>query len=184
MKRVVYFYSSTGNNRFLAEHLGRDLECPVEELLPNQEAGTWMMFKSFFKIGTTPQPLKHQPKNFDKIYLCGPIWMGTLISPLRGFLKTYRNHIKELVFVTVCGSTPEQRNQKFGYEKVFSEVKKLGGCISKVDTVALSIALTLPKEKWNDSELIMQTRLSEKNFSGVFEQHYQEAMSISKTLIQ
>jgi hypothetical protein len=64
--------------------------------------------------------LKTRVEDYDKVILCGPIWMGKLIVPLRNFAVKYGSKVKQLIFVTCCGSTFEGKDQKFGYGLVFN----------------------------------------------------------------
>jgi len=113
-------------------------------------------------------PLKERIEEYDRVILCGPIWMGRLIPPLRSFIKKYTQKINELVFVTCCGSTYEKKDEKFGHGLVFREVKKMvnGKCIL---CKAIPIVLVLPDDKKEDTDTFMKTHLNNENFKGEIE---------------
>ncbi len=67
------------------------------------------------------KPIKTNLKEYDKVILCGPIWMGKLIPPLRSFINKYIDSINKLVFVTCCGSTYEKKDEKFRSTVLFSK---------------------------------------------------------------
>ena len=63
--------------------------------------------------------------DYDRVILCGPIWMGRLIPPLRTFLLKYKHIIRQLYFVTCCGSSDAKKDEKFGHALVFREVENI-----------------------------------------------------------
>jgi multimeric flavodoxin WrbA len=103
--------------------------------------------------------------SYDNIVLCGPIWMGCLIAPLRSFLLMYRNEIHKLYFATCCGSDEDNKDGKFGYNSVFAKVKEMIGnkCV-RCD--AFSIYLTIPAEVKNKDEAVMKAQLSTETYQG------------------
>ncbi len=165
MKSIVYYYSGKGNNAFLAHKIAERLLCPIEKIQP--------VINSFplFMMGVNPgiKSLKHKIPEYDRIILCGPIWAGRLIPPLKAFLKSYRRHITSLVFVTCCGTSFEQKDEKFGHEHVFTKVKNILGdkCTA---CQALPISLVLSKGEHKDPQKVMDTRLTKDNFKGDIEE--------------
>ncbi|MCA0237854.1 MAG: hypothetical protein LCH81_15870 [Bacteroidetes bacterium] len=161
MKSLVLYYSGTGSSRYLAERMARELQCDIEAIRPRWDVPFLMM--SGLHLGN--KELRTDIDHYDRIVLCGPVWMGQFIAPLKSFVKKYRNHIRELVFVTSCGSSDEKKDEKFGYEQVFKQVRTLLNEKCK-HCVAFPIPLVLPEDKKNDSELLMKTRLNDANFKG------------------
>ena len=135
---------------------------------------------SLLKIGGGIKNLKHNIKEYDRLILCGPIWMGSLIAPLRNFIKKYKHNIKNLYFVTCCGSTDDKKDDKFGYAHVFSKIKNLMED-KAVHYLAFPIALVLPEDKVEDGDTIMNTRLTDQNFKGRIQERYEDFIdSVSK----
>jgi len=167
MKAIVIYYSNKGSNKYLARKMAASLSCDIEEIRPR--INVFLLFLMNINFGN--RPLKHDLKTYDKVILCGPVWMGKFIPPLRSFLKKYKKSIQQLVFVTCCGSSDAKRDEKFGHGFVFKEVQKIMGdrC---VHCRAFPIDLVLPEDKKEDSDLIMKTRLSTENFTG----HIQERL--------
>ena len=89
MKTLVVYYSHTGNNRFLAERLARDMKGDIEEIKPRLNVFFFLIFSSFLHITFGIKDLEHDIASYDKVLLVGPIWMGNLITPLRSFVKKY-----------------------------------------------------------------------------------------------
>jgi flavodoxin len=160
-KTVVIYYSNTGSNRFLAHKIADILNCEIDEIKPKLNVQPLLLFGISFGI----QKLQINIAEYDRIILCGPVWMGKLISPLKGFIKKYRRSIRKLIFITCCGSSYEVKNKKFGHNLVFNKVKEILGekCIK---CEAFPIPLLLPDDKKEDPDLIMNTRLTNDNFRG------------------
>ncbi len=161
MKTIVYYYSHKGSNKYLANKIASDLNCEIEEIKPILNAHLLMIMG--LNLGN--QKLKAQVENYDRIVLCGPIWMGKLIVPLKNFIKKHLNIINKLIFVSCCGSPFDKKDEKFGHNLVFNQVKQLLGekCIV---CEAFPITLVLPEEQKNDTDAFMKTHLNDDNFKG------------------
>lgn len=172
MKILVVYYSKTGNNRYLAEKMARSLAGDSEAIKPRLKAFPLLVLFSLTKIGPGIKPLKHLVNGYDRIIVCGPIWMGGLISPLGDFLKKYSTSINRLYFATCCGSSNADKDNKFGYAKVFLQVKNT--LKNKyVYCEAFPIGLILPEDKRHDSTAMMKARLSDANFTGEIQKRFE-----------
>ena len=158
---IVIYYSRKGSNKYLAGRISKSLSCESEEIRPRMNI--FLLFLMNIHLGI--RPLKHRIDDYDSIILCGPIWMGKLIPPLRSFIKKYFNNINNLIFVTCCGSTDAKKDEKFGHGLVFKEVEKLlnDKCIL---CQAFPVGLVLPDDKKEDADAFMKTHLNEENFKG------------------
>ncbi len=169
MKTIVYFYSHKGSNRYLANRIANDLNCEIEEIKPRLNSHLLMLMK--LNLGN--RKLKTNIENYDRVILCGPIWMGQLIVPLKNFVQKYRSKINKLIFVSCCGSTFEAKDEKFGHNLVFNEVKKItGNKCSHCE--AFPINLLLPAERKDDTSAFMNTHLNHENFKGEIATIYNE----------
>lgn len=161
MKTIVYYYSHKGSNRFLANRISQDLECEIEEIKPILNVHILMLLG----INFGNKKLKINPQNYERIILCGPIWMGKLIVPLKNFVKKYFNSIKSLTFVTCCGSNYEKKDEKFGHNFVFKEIKNL--LKEKCHHCeAFPITLVFPEDLKDEGTGFMKIHLNEENFKG------------------
>jgi menaquinone-dependent protoporphyrinogen IX oxidase len=161
MKSIVYYYSRKGSNRFLAQKIARDLKCEIEEIKPRLNVHLFMLMG--LNLGNSK--LKTKVEDYDKVILCGPIWMGKFIVPLKNFVIKYREKIKKLIFVTCCGSSFKDKDSKFGHNLVFNHVKSLlhHKC---VHCEAFPIDLFAPAELKEDSSAFMKVHLNSENFNG------------------
>jgi flavodoxin len=116
--------------------------------------------------------LKHNIKDYDRVILCGPIWMGKFIPPLQSFINKYQQQINSLIFVTCCGSTYAKKDEKFGHGLVFNEVESILGdkCIL---CQAFPIGLVLPDDKKEETDAFMKTHLNDENFNGEILERYE-----------
>ncbi|MFZ5391880.1 MAG: flavodoxin family protein [Patescibacteria group bacterium] len=172
-KNLVVYYSHTANNKFLAEKIAQELQCDCEKIEPSFNAFFWQMILSNLNLTTGLKNLQHNIADYDNIILCGPIWMGNLITPLRSFLKKYHQEIKNLYFVTCCGSKDENKDDKFGYNSVFTKVKDIIGdkC---VQCTAFSINLVIPEDVKNKDEAMMKARLTNETYQGEIKKKLEE----------
>jgi flavodoxin len=165
MNYLVAYYSKSGSNRYLAKRFAQALNGDIEEIRPRLNAFPSLALFSFLRMSLGIRRFQHPVNEYDRVVVVGPIWMGLLISPLRDFIRTYRHGIRELYFATCCGGGDEQKDTRFGYGGVFRQVKDVAGekCIR---CQAFPILMVIPEEKKKDDQAVMNTRLSDSNFSG------------------
>ena len=168
MKSLVLYYSQKGSNRYLAERISKELPCDIEPIEPRMDVPLLMMMGLHFGN----KKLQHQLANYDRIILCGPIWTGQFIAPLRYFVKRNLTNIKQLVFVTCCGSSYEKKDEKFGHGQVFNKVQQMLGRKCSIYE-AFPIGLVMPADKKEDSELMMKTHLNDGNFKGEIAERFE-----------
>jgi flavodoxin len=161
MKTIVIYYSNKGSNKYLAGKISKEISCSIEEIKPR--LNIFLLFLMNIHLGI--KPLKRNIKEYDKVILCGPIWMGKLIPPLRSFIKKYNNELNKLIFVTCCGSTDDKKYEKFGHGLVFKEIENIlkDKCIL---CQAFPIGLVLPDGQKEDTDAFMKTHLNDENFKG------------------
>ena len=165
MKTIVYYYSHKGSNRFLANKIAGDLKCEMEEIKPRLNSHLLML--TGLNLGN--RKLKTKVEDYDRVILCGPIWMGKLIVPLKNFINKHINKhlskINKLIFVTCCGSSFKNKDDKFGHNHVLNEVKSIlkDKCLH---CEAFPIGLVLPEDQKEDSDAFMKVHLNDENFKG------------------
>jgi flavodoxin len=166
---LVVWYSRKGSNRYLASRIAGSLQCELEEIRPR--LNSFLLFLMGIHLGN--RSLRHKPVDYDQVILCGPVWMGKFIPPLRAFVRKYGQSLRKMVFVTCCGSSYAVKDEKFGHGLVFNQVKELLGdkC---VHCEAFPIGLVMPADKQDDGELMMKTVLSDANFTGEILERYEQ----------
>ncbi len=160
-KTIVIYYSNNGSNRFLAKKITKNLNCDIEEIKPRLNVHLFLLLG----ISLGNKKVKANLSQYDRIILCGPIWMGKFIAPLKGFVNKYRKTINKLVFISCCGSSFEMKDKKFGHGLVFKEINEMLNekCVY---CEAFPIALVLPEDKREDPTTVMKTRLTDDIFKG------------------
>lgn len=167
MKYLVAYYSRTGNNRFVAEKLAADLHADLEEIKPMVNA----FLLNLFGLTLGIKKMAKNIQDYDAVILCGPIWMGQLVAPLRDFIKKNQKMMKKLYFVTCCGGGEAEKDSQFGYEGVFKKIASIAGSTFAGGT-ALSINWLLPDQKEATPESVMEIKLDEHNFQGRIKEAY------------
>jgi flavodoxin len=173
MKTMVAYYSNTGNNKYLAEKIAHALKSDIEAIKPRLNLFPFLILFSLVKASFGIKAFGRKVNDYERIIVCGPIWMGQLISPLRDFFNKYRQKINALYFVTCCASTDAAKDDKFGHGIVFRKVKDMFGdkCIQ---CEVFPIGMVLPADKQKDGNTILKTRLSDHNFSGEIQKRFED----------
>lgn len=107
---LIVYFSRTGRTKILAREIAHKLGCAVEEIKsPKRYTGFLgyqaALVQSTFKILPEISPLQSNLANYDLIILGGPVWGGSICSPLSTFIETYKNEFKNVAFIaTQSGS--------------------------------------------------------------------------------
>ena len=177
MKTLVLYYSKAGSNKYLAEKISTQLKCDIEKIRPRLDNRLLMMMG----INMGNKRMSSKVEEYDRIILCGPIWMGKFIIPLKNFVKKHEDKIGKLIFVSCCGSTFKDKDEKFGHNLVFNDVKSI-----LKDKVlyceAFPIGLVMPDGQKEDPNAFMKTHLNESNFKGEIVDIYDAFISKIKDL--
>ncbi len=177
---LVLYYSNTGNNSYIAKKIAEKLYCDTEEIIPKSKSIFWLILKSVIKIPATVKPIIHDLSHYENVILLGPIWMGSIVSPIRGFLKKYLNQIHSLYFVTACGGSDDQKNDKFGYTRVFQNLK---GLINKKLRLTAAIPVTLSESEFDPKKQnVLDIRINNQNYSGGIEYRLNSIIDKIKTI--
>lgn len=175
-KIAVVFYSKSGSNRYLAERTAEALKGELIGIKPRVSPLAFQLLASSTGLSLGNRRMKRDISLYDSVVLCGPIWMGQLIAPLRDFIGKYGSAIKKLHFITCCGSTDSSKDDKFGYahvlRKVETEMPEKVGIME-----AFPIELVLPRDKKNDDQAMMNTRLNDSNFIGEIKERFDSLIS-------
>lgn len=176
MKTLVLYYSKSGNNAYLAGKIARSLNADIEAIRPRFGAFAVLALFSALKKSFGIRKLTHDVSSYENIVLCGPIWMGMLISPLRDVINQYRNDIKKAYVATCCGGGDAMKDDRFGYAPVFAQVLELLGekCVL---CEAFPIDLLQPPGSPKDDAALMKIRLSDANFTGAIQERFNRFLS-------
>lgn len=179
MKSIIVYYSRSGNNKYLAQKMGKSLQCEVVPIEPRITVFPLLLLR--LTLGN--KKVARNFENYDRVYLVGPIWMGTIVKPLYDFLTQYKSNIKSLIFVTCCASNYKMKENKFGHAVVFKKVKQLLGDTC-TQCEALPVTYVLPENQREIPKFVMKTRLNDDTFGGEFATIYDQFILNMQSLSQ
>lgn len=171
-RTLVTFYSHTGNNRFLAGKIANHLNADLEEIKPLVNAHLLLLSG----LGLGIKKPKSNPADYDRVIVCGPVWLGSFIYPLRKFMEKYQNQVKEWLFISCCGSSYKLKDDKYGHEMVFRKIRDTFPEMN-IQCKALPITMTMPDDLQEDPKAMMETRLTDENFKGLYLEKFNELMT-------
>jgi len=110
MKKLVVYYSLTGNTKNLAEIIAKSLNCDIEEIIDKKNRKGFLGFlkagrDAFFKRITEIEKIKKEPKNYDIVIIGTPVWAGNITPAIRTYLLNNKDKIKKFAFFTTSGTS-------------------------------------------------------------------------------
>jgi flavodoxin len=178
MNTAVVYYSGKGSNRYLAGKASEALGCEALELVPR--APGLVLPATLTRISLGNKPFAADFSSYDRVVLCGPLYMGRIAAPCSDFIGKYGKDIKTLDFITCCGSTDDKKDDTFGYGRVFAQLKdRLGDRAGLFE--AFPIELLLSEEQRGDDQAMMNTRLNEGNYKDEVSSRLENFISKLKT---
>lgn len=179
MKTIVIYYSKTGNNRYIAEKIQKDLSCDIEAIKPRLKAIVPQVLATFTRLTPGIKKLKSDIEVYDRVILVTPMWIGAIVYPVYSFLKKYKKQLKKVHLISCCGSDDAGKDEKFGYNGVFAKYRDIlnSKCIS---CTAFPIKLSLPENMRDNDEAVMAARLTDNNFTGELQDRYEKLISTLK----
>lgn len=181
MKYAVVYYSMTSNNRCLALRIAQELGCEAYEIKTMVKPAPLLMFLSAIRVSPGIRKPPFKIGDCDCIVMCGPVWMGMLIAPLRAFVRKYRKEIRRLCFATCCGSGDEAKRSSFGYEGVFTRIRILMNG-KQVLCEAFPVELVYPGGVLPEKDSAMKTRISDADFKGKLKERFDAFIAKVKTV--
>jgi flavodoxin len=108
MRRLVVYYSLSGNTAGVAATIAEKLYADLEQVRDFRLAGALGMLQALWQAGahSTPridEPQKHAA-DYDLVILGCPVWAGRTAAPMRSYIKREREEIRRLgLFCTFAG---------------------------------------------------------------------------------
>ncbi len=171
-KDAVVYYSFQGNNRYLAQKVAEVMKADLYELKPRGKFFT-LILTSLFGMGVKLTISPEWVGGYERVFLCGPIWMGRLISPLSTFIKKHQKSAQRWYFLTCCGSGDREKDGQFGYGRVFAQVERLlHGRLKHCQVFPISLSLS--EDLRTDGEAVMNARLTDATWTGELEKRWQD----------
>lgn len=124
MKTLVVFYSRTGTTKKVAEAIGKNLNCDIEELIDTKNRmGFFDWLRSsrdaMRKKLTIIKEIRYRPSDYDIVIIGTPIWFEMPAPAIRTYISSHKDSFKKVAFFCTCTSS--------GMDKTFAELEKLCG---------------------------------------------------------
>lgn len=160
MKPLLVYYSHSGNNRLLAEHLAQRLACDVCPIVETKRR-TWLtiLLDLMFQRAPRIEPPARTPADYDRTILVAPVWGSQVAAPMKSFIKSEKSALTQYSFITLCGY--EQPEQK---DKLTAELTKLVGHSPRA-VAELRICDLFPAEKRREVRTINSYRVTNDDLS-------------------
>ncbi|MDR1913757.1 MAG: hypothetical protein LBQ68_04640 [Clostridiales bacterium] len=107
-KNLIVYFSRTGSTESVAKVLAAKLGCDTDKLyyadrekISFANAG----LESLRKQITTLKGDEHDPGIYDKIFFVSPVWAGSLSTPIRSYMKSNKDKIKDYALIVTCGGS-------------------------------------------------------------------------------
>ena len=110
---------------------------------------------------------------YSEVVAIGPVWGGLLIAPLRDAIRICKRAGKPMHVAVCCGTSDDDKEQRWGYAQVLASAKKAGGDIVR-STEAFPVALVLTPEEYADAETAQGTLLTADNYAGAIEERVEQ----------
>lgn len=126
MKSLIVYYSRTGKNRQLAQYISEKCHCPNDEIIDMVKRGGYggflkSGFSTMLRLGSKIAPKKIDPIDYENIILCSPIWVGILPPAVRTYLKTNKDRIRNVYFISISGLGRENKMLKNDIRMVYGK---------------------------------------------------------------
>ncbi len=121
MKKLVVYYSRTGNNRSLAEAIATGLSADIDEIIDKKNRQgrlNWLLAGRDSRAGKlTEIEYQKNPQDYDTIIIGAPIWAWNPIPPLRTYIKEVDLKGKRVAFF-IC-------SQSDAYKEMFHQLEEM-----------------------------------------------------------
>ncbi len=121
MKSLVVYYSRSNITKKLAEDIASKINADVEEIKPKvnyqgkigyARGGKDALREKIIDLET----LKYDPKDYDMVYIGGPVWASKAANPVISYLKQNEGNFNNIKFFLTAG--------KSGFESSFEQMEK------------------------------------------------------------
>ena len=143
MKSLVAYYSRSNITKRLAEDIAGILNCDIEEIKPKVKYSGKLGYARGIKDGASGknvelESLKHNPEDYDVVYLGAPVWASKAANPLISYLKQNEGKFNNVKFFLTAGSS--------GFDSSFKQMEE----VSKKPLKTLAVTTKEVKAKEYD----------------------------------
>jgi len=109
MKKLVVYFSQTGNTKRVAEIIAKEEKADVEEIKEVKKRYTgfgWMITAGAAaarKKKSEIREVEYDPNDYDLIYIGTPVWAGKMVPALRTYLNENKMNEKKIALFSTSG---------------------------------------------------------------------------------
>ncbi|MBN1778071.1 MAG: flavodoxin family protein [Clostridiales bacterium] len=157
MNLVIVSYSLTGNNRALARSIAKKLNAKHIDVTENKKRTMGTTFRDMlFNLTPKTEPSADIINRDDGVLLVGPVWMGSVATPLRAYMKRLRKLDCPYAFATISGGA-DGHNLKLK-DELTRRVKR-----APLAVLDMTIADLMPKDENPTREDTSAYRITEED---------------------
>jgi len=109
MKKLVIYYSRTGNTEKVGKKLAKKIRADTERIMDKKNRKTPLI--GFIRAGyhalrekeTEIGEIKHDPSDYDLVVVGTPVWAGSITPAVRTYLNRYREKLSKVGFFCTSG---------------------------------------------------------------------------------
>jgi len=130
MKTLVLYFSRSGNNFFLAKKLEEETGGVLEKIQPRMGGLFFLLLLSALGLDPGIKKIPLLKEQWDHIIVCGPVYMGLLLYPMKKALSQALKTQGKVSFATACGSSEKDKDSRFSFYRVFEKGSQML-CLSR-----------------------------------------------------
>ena len=167
-KYLILCYSKSGNSKYIAKKLSKELLCDIETIHPLFNNIGFLFLATLLKIPIPTNITSKKINEYNEIILIGPIWGGQLIAPLQTVIKKCISLSKPIHFAVTCETTENDKDKEYGFEQVLKKAIIIGGNLIKT-TDAFSTSLVKNYDSNIKKGVTVKTHITDENYSDELE---------------
>ncbi len=106
MPILIVFYSLTGNNRLLAQHLSQILSADLEEVTETSARGkVSILLDLLFGRRSRIEALTLDPAAFAHVVFVAPVWDRHIATPMRAAMRLCAPGLTRYSLMSLCGQS-------------------------------------------------------------------------------
>lgn len=122
MKILVSYYSRTGFTEKLARKIQEELSCDMEKIVDKRNKSfISCLISGFLRKNTIIEPTIKDPKDYDFIIICSPIWAGALSPAIRTYIQQNKEKFKNFAIISVSKFGDKNKDLKFEVERIIGK---------------------------------------------------------------
>ena len=146
MKSLVVYYSRSNITKKLAFKIANEIDADTEEIKSKVNYNGRLGYAKAIKDAVSNkiidlEPFKYNPKDYDVVYLGGPVWASKAANPLISYIKLNENNFNNVKFFLTAGSSGFESSFKQLEEYSKKPLKTLAITTKEVKTENYSLSL-------------------------------------------